>query len=626
MSPPSPAKPARKPPRPGWVGPLVSWELVRLARRGQDFRARFILAAGLFAVLTLFTIAWFPRVSLRDLFLGTSQLLSLDESARFAEQFALAFMLAQLSVLCLLAPAYAAGGIAEEKERKTFVFLLVSDLTAREIVLGKFVGRVAFLIGVMLAGLPVLALTLLYGGVSIRFLLVGYLVTTTTVVFLTAIGIAAACFAATFRGAMFRAYGFTALHVLAGCGIYPLLSPIAIVAMLFSMESNAPETMLVIGLGYAAGQLGFAGAALFLAVRSVRQQRSGATSPNPGRSRRRREAREDRLDFRRPPPPLPPAWGSEKLAEPIAPQMPAPPPLPVARAVPAYPHLLPEQEFDPPRRRRPRRPQVLPKAIADRPPIDDADPFLWKETYVSGHRRDADDDSLRGLMIAGGITVGAIVGIVLFIAALIALVSGFDREALGAVRGMLTIGGAIGTFAYLLVVGSGACGGICRERQKMTLESLLTIPCDRRLILWPKWRVAAMKGWWWGLPAVASLPLGLLAWSAALPRRYSAPPDVHGLLLATLFGTVFAAALVPLAASYGLWLSSRCQTVTRAILWFLPVAAVASIFPIVVYGYVDGSDGLVAAGLYMAAAGATVASAILFWNLAHERFEREGRD
>jgi ABC-type transport system involved in multi-copper enzyme maturation permease subunit len=240
----APAPPARrtrdKRPRAGLIGPLFRWELVRLARRGQDARARFILAVALLFVLTVFTFAWFPNLTPSELFVGTSQVLPLAESARFGEQFALAFILAQLGVLVLLTPAYAAGGISEEKEKKTFVFLLVSDLTSREILLGKFLGRLAFVLGVMLAGLPVLAITQVYGGVSLKFLLVGYLITATTVTMLAAVSAAAACATDTFRGALFRGYGLAALHVLVGCGLHPILSPFGIIALLFGIEANAP--------------------------------------------------------------------------------------------------------------------------------------------------------------------------------------------------------------------------------------------------------------------------------------------------------------------------------------------------------------------------------------------------
>jgi ABC-type transport system involved in multi-copper enzyme maturation permease subunit len=180
-------RPVKKPPKAGWVGPLFSWELLRLARRGQDARGRFILAIALFFILTAFSLIWFRDGNAFDLFFGAAQTLSIHESSAFGSSFSLTFVFGQLAILCLLTPAYAAGGIAEEKDKKTLVYLLVSDLTNREIIFGKFFGRTVFLLGIMLAGLPILAITQLHGGVSLKFLLFTYLLTATTVILLSAI-------------------------------------------------------------------------------------------------------------------------------------------------------------------------------------------------------------------------------------------------------------------------------------------------------------------------------------------------------------------------------------------------------------------------------------------------------
>ena len=215
----------------------------------------------------------FRTTDLRDLFFGTQQVLDIQESARFAEQFALSLLLAQMAVMVLITPAYAAGAVAEEKERKTFANLLTTELSNREIVLGKFLGRVVFLLGVMLAGLPVLALTGLVGGIDPLFLVLSYALTATTVVLIAAAAVAAAVYAGTFRGAMFRAYGLTALYVLFGCGIYPLLSPFAVLVMFYAARADMGGTQFVLGGLYVAAQLGIAAGALGLAVRRVRPVR-----------------------------------------------------------------------------------------------------------------------------------------------------------------------------------------------------------------------------------------------------------------------------------------------------------------------------------------------------------------
>src|SRR4051794_7725198 len=112
---PSSPKPWRR--RTPLIGPLFSWDLIRLARRGQDARSRTILASVLLATLIVFTMIWFRTTDIEQLFFGETQATDAKENQRFAEQFSLALLLAQLAVMTLLTPAYSAGTIADEKER-----------------------------------------------------------------------------------------------------------------------------------------------------------------------------------------------------------------------------------------------------------------------------------------------------------------------------------------------------------------------------------------------------------------------------------------------------------------------------------------------------------------------------
>ncbi|HET6573030.1 MAG TPA: ABC transporter permease subunit, partial [Fimbriiglobus sp.] len=535
---------------PGLVGPLFKWELVRLARRGQDARARFILAVSLLFVLTVFTFIWFPHTSPSELhFCNTTQVLPLRESARFGEQFALTFLLALLAVLVLLTPAYAAGGIAEEKEKKTFVFLLVSDLTNREILFGKFLGRLTFLLGVMLAGLPILALTLFFGGMSLKFLLMSYLITATTVTVLAAVSAAGACATDTFRGALFRGYGLTALHVLVGCGVHPILSPFGMIGVvLFNIEADSPEAFWFIGLSYAAGQLLIAAGAVWLAVRWVRQMRAKLPGPDHRRGRdgpgvyrpRTRAIDPDRV--KREPiildgPADEVVLGAEHEVERNGEPVRVAAALPTARTVTA----------PPPRRRRPQRPP-LPEDIANRPRVSGRDPFLWKERYTTGTKRTADDDSIRGVLIAVGVGVGVTVAFFALIGLLALVVSGFSRNGMAAAGWLMVIAGVGAMLLYLLTVGSATAGSVVKERQRRTLESLLAIPVDRRAILWPKGQVSITRGGWGGLPGRGVLPLAFL---------------VSGAPASAVPAAGFVAAAVPFTASLGLWLSVRCRTMTR---------------------------------------------------------------
>lgn len=591
------AVPRKKPPRAGFVGPLFRWELVRLARRGQDARARFILAVSLLVILTAFTLIWFYDIPPVELFLGTAQEMSLSESARFADRFSVTFLVAQICVLALLTPAYAAGSIAEEKEKQTFVFLLASDLTSREILLGKFFGRLVFLLGVMFAGLPILALTQLYGGVTLKFLLVGYLMTAGMVTMHTAIGVASAAATTTYRGALFRSYGVAALHVIA----FLPSSPILFLMFLSSIEPHSPEWFWIVGLGYTLGELVVALLALFLGVIWVRQGRAQLTKPPQA-------PRDERPRFR-------PKKRAVHVPDPTvvlsdADVDSATNDEAVPTAAFASPPVAAVVEPPRPRPRRRPPPAPLPDYIQARARVWSDDPFAWKEKYIAGVKRTGDDDSMRGLLVAVGVAVGLVALLVVFVGGMIAAFSGLSGRGASIAEVMLLTVGVCALFLYLLIVGSAAAGSVIRERQRLTLESLLAIPVERSQILWPKWVASATKAWWCGFGA-AALPLAFLTTAE--------------LFFAVLPAALLAAAAVPFTASLGLWLSIRCRTLTRAVLWLLSVVGGVVLLPVVARMIFEERDGLWVAVFLGAGALATALAAWVFWRLALREFENEGR-
>ena len=126
------------------IGPLAGWELVRLARRGQAHRSRQMVVYLVAVGFILLPILWFPWADPVGLFVDGGQTLRPAEAARFAERFALVVIETILLAVVLMAPAYAAVSLAEEKARNTLLLLRTTDLSDREIVLGKAVGRLVF--------------------------------------------------------------------------------------------------------------------------------------------------------------------------------------------------------------------------------------------------------------------------------------------------------------------------------------------------------------------------------------------------------------------------------------------------------------------------------------------------
>lgn len=90
----------------------------------------------------------------------------------------------QFLLIVLVAPAISAGSIAGERERQTFDLLLVTGIGPRSIVLGKLLESYVFLVLLILAGMPVMALAHVTSGVPLGDLAM-------TLVYLAVIALAA---------------------------------------------------------------------------------------------------------------------------------------------------------------------------------------------------------------------------------------------------------------------------------------------------------------------------------------------------------------------------------------------------------------------------------------------------
>lgn len=171
----------------GWLklfGPVLFYDMVRTARRSRYAIVRFVYAGILLIILCVlfFTAAEmdFHRhdFNRRD-----------REAAILAETFFIVFMIVQLILVALLTPAYVAGAIAEEKDRKTLEFMLATDLNNREIVLSKLLSRLANMTLLLLTGLPVLSILQFVGGVDAELMLSGFAATGLTMLGLAGVSI-----------------------------------------------------------------------------------------------------------------------------------------------------------------------------------------------------------------------------------------------------------------------------------------------------------------------------------------------------------------------------------------------------------------------------------------------------
>lgn len=74
----------------------------------------------------------------------------------------------QLMLVAFLAPAFTTGAISLEREKATLDLLITTPLRPGAIVVGKLFSALAFVVLMIVAGIPVSALVLMYGGASLQ--------------------------------------------------------------------------------------------------------------------------------------------------------------------------------------------------------------------------------------------------------------------------------------------------------------------------------------------------------------------------------------------------------------------------------------------------------------------------
>lgn len=139
-------------------GPVLLLDLRRLARKDRYFWLRTIYGI----VLLLLMLVAYQNHPINTAPAGNQGRLASD----LAERFLLICLSVQFVLVILLAPAAAGSAITEEKERRTLDDLLTTRLGNCDIVLSKLLSRLTHLTLFLLAGFPIVSLTLLLGGVS----------------------------------------------------------------------------------------------------------------------------------------------------------------------------------------------------------------------------------------------------------------------------------------------------------------------------------------------------------------------------------------------------------------------------------------------------------------------------
>jgi ABC-type Na+ efflux pump permease subunit len=139
-----------------FAGPIIAREVLTSPRPVRFYVVRAAFAAGMFILMWT---AWQALV-------GWREVREIGTLARFGGVLYQLFAILQLTLLLFFAPLSAATAVAHEKDRRTFLLLMMTDLSDLEIVLGKLAASLVLILTVLVAGVPVLSICALLGGIS----------------------------------------------------------------------------------------------------------------------------------------------------------------------------------------------------------------------------------------------------------------------------------------------------------------------------------------------------------------------------------------------------------------------------------------------------------------------------
>ena len=138
------------------LGPIFNREFLTVPRRDRHHTAR-VAALGLLWVIGI--TAWQATV-------GFTKDAALGETARFGLLLFQITAFVQLTLLLFFSALSAASTVSQEKDRRTFILLLLTDMRDYEIVLGKMLGSLLPIAILFSITVPFFAMVLLLGGVS----------------------------------------------------------------------------------------------------------------------------------------------------------------------------------------------------------------------------------------------------------------------------------------------------------------------------------------------------------------------------------------------------------------------------------------------------------------------------
>ena len=138
------------------AGPIFVREALTAPRRLSHYMMRCGFVAGL---LVLF-------YSIRQATIGFQDVLFAGDIASFSAMTFRIFALLQLTLGMFFATVFTASNVAQEKDRKTLILLLMTDLRNHELAIGKLLASLLIVAVLLATSLPVFCFLKLLGGIT----------------------------------------------------------------------------------------------------------------------------------------------------------------------------------------------------------------------------------------------------------------------------------------------------------------------------------------------------------------------------------------------------------------------------------------------------------------------------
>ncbi len=143
------------------AGPLFSREVLIAPRQIKHFLMRSGYVAGLFVLI----------YTAGQVTFGWQSVQTVGATARFGAFVFQVLSLVQLSLVIAFSLLAAASSVAQEKDRRTLILLLMTDLRDRELVIGKLLGSLLSVLVLIAASVPVFFIVSMLGGTTVQQIL-----------------------------------------------------------------------------------------------------------------------------------------------------------------------------------------------------------------------------------------------------------------------------------------------------------------------------------------------------------------------------------------------------------------------------------------------------------------------